>query len=169
LRQIVPAWGIHAGRIILGLQRVSVQWHLRRVQHHRLLPTTLAYLSGSQAWPIPHVHRNAAAQIGQSEGSAAIASIRRAEQRKESRVLRDGKQLAIAKSPATRGKVEANHHDLTDERFTHCIPPLVRIESENLCRDLKQAVLSDSSSGITSFASRNQVYEADNNAPQTTT
>ena len=48
-----------------------------------------------------------------------IASIGRAQQRKESLVLVDGQKLAVAQRPALRREIEAKDSDLGQERFSH--------------------------------------------------
>jgi len=122
------------------------------LERHCFLAAHLALSTRRQPGPLTDVNRNPAAQIGQAEGGSAIAAVRRAEQRIEGLILGYLQQPAIAIRPTFWGVGKANHPDFTDEWFTHDIPPVVRIESEKLCRDLKQVVRSDLNSGITSFA-----------------
>src|SRR5205085_1281275 len=55
------------------------------------------------------------------EVGPAIAAIRRSQQREERLVLVDRQELAVAKRPAARRKVERDEPDLGKEGLTHLI------------------------------------------------
>ena len=69
--------------------------------------------------PLALVNRNAATKIGQREGCASVTTVDGPEKGEDSLVLVDGKQLAVAKSPATGREVSAKHDDFGEERFRH--------------------------------------------------
>ena len=64
-------------------------------------------------------------EIRQPRRGASVAAVGRSENREQRRVLRDGQQLAVAKRPAPRREIAAEHDDLTDERFHECSPASV--------------------------------------------
>ena len=81
---------------------LSAGRYIGLLHRYFLLTASFAQAARGQPWTSPRMHGDATAQVRQTKVGAAIAAIRRAEQRIERLVPRDGKQLTIAKSPASR-------------------------------------------------------------------
>jgi hypothetical protein len=69
-----------------------------------------------QRRPSPHVR--------QRKRYLAVAPIPSAQQGKESGVLADGDELAVARRPALWGEIEGHESDFPDERIHASLPPL---------------------------------------------
>jgi len=65
------------------------------------------------------VHRGSASQIRQREGGSPVATVHRAQQRKQRLILVDRQQLTVAGRPTPGRIAKAEGPDLADERFTH--------------------------------------------------
>jgi hypothetical protein len=61
------------------------------------------------------MHGEPASQIRQIEGGLTVPAVSGSDQGKQDVVLRDGQYRTIAKRPAYRGKISAEHTNLTNE------------------------------------------------------
>src|SRR5262245_37739904 len=99
---------------------MRVERHLWGGQRNGGLAAGLPERTIRQPIPLARHQRGGALEVGQGEGGPPVATVVRAEQREERRVLGDGQQLAVAQRPAERREVPAEHSDLAYEWVGHC-------------------------------------------------
>jgi hypothetical protein len=69
--------------------------------------------------PLALLDTGVALEVGQGKGGRSIAAVVGAEDREQRRILRDGKQLPIAGSPAKGREVKSKDPDFADIRVRH--------------------------------------------------
>ena len=88
-----------------------------RCQCHQIGAKTRAKSARSQTGRFAGADGEFSAQVGQLKRRATVASERRAQQRKESRVLRDWQLLTKAKGRAANRKVAGKESNLRERRL----------------------------------------------------
>src|SRR3979411_143797 len=82
----------------------------------------------SQGESAPEMQWNTSTQIRQRKGRLAIAAVGRPNQIEQNFVLRNGKQLSLAKHPASRCEVAREHSDFSHVRLGHSVSLALRRE-----------------------------------------
>src|SRR5947209_13948990 len=98
--------GGHVGRIGDDPELMGMRRDLRLEQAHGLAAAGLDEVVERKAGALSWMHRRVALHVGKSEVALAIAAVGGTEQREERRVLREGKDLAVAERPSLRREVE---------------------------------------------------------------
>src|SRR5678815_1331947 len=108
-----------------------VSGHFARQQSDTFNATQLAEIVERQPGPLPWMHWSASLQIRKRESTLPITPISRTQQRKESGILAQRQQLAIAECPTCGRKVEWENSDFSDKRISHVFSPLLSLRWEN--------------------------------------
>ncbi|CRD52045.1 hypothetical protein BN1263400041 [Stenotrophomonas indicatrix] len=81
----------------------------------RRIPVAIHRIAGA--------HRGTRLQVGQGERGSAVTAVHGSQQRKQRLVLRDGKQLSVAKGESPGREREPREHYLPEEDFGHTFSP----------------------------------------------
>ena len=116
LAQQVMGWGAGPDRFLMGRRRWKPRW---RFQPLTDLADAFSILDkAADRYTLtggPGRTFTACVQIGKRKGSLAVAPVSSAQEGKQSGVLRDRQDLAIAECPVPGGKIPRENSDLTKE------------------------------------------------------
>src|SRR5690349_1154104 len=98
---------------------MAVRGDLRRGQRDLFFPCGLSNDIALSGGAIPHMHWNAAAQIGQVKGIHSVTAVGCADQLKQRLIICNGKLRPIAECPAYGSKVASEHAYFTDVWCSH--------------------------------------------------
>src|ERR1700724_2952461 len=103
----------------LGIDDVIVLRKVILVERHRRRTALLSDEILRKPRPLALLDTGVALEVGQGKGGCSIAAVVGAEERKQRRILRDGKYLPMAGGPANGREVKSKDPDFADIRVGH--------------------------------------------------